>query len=209
MMWEEVTDIGELIHSLDDGAFDEPSLCTGWRVRDVLGHMALGHTTPMTAMLRALSHYRFNVPKASFEESPTFFAGKTADEIRSFWDEVMIARHPHAGISKLIPARSGFVDHLIHNQDIRRPTGHLRQIPEARLRRALQLVASEATPLFNPKRNVKGLSLQATDIDYRSGDGPVLEGPGEALVMSAAGRSSALEELSGEGVAILRARLAK
>ncbi len=47
MMWDEVADIGALLHELDDEAFDTPSLCDGWAVRDVLGHMGLGHTTPM------------------------------------------------------------------------------------------------------------------------------------------------------------------
>ena len=44
MMWDEVADIGALLHELDDEAFDTPSLCDGWAVREVLGHMALGHT---------------------------------------------------------------------------------------------------------------------------------------------------------------------
>jgi hypothetical protein len=48
MMWDEVADIGALLHELDDEAFDTPSLCDGWAVTDVLGHMGLGHTTPWT-----------------------------------------------------------------------------------------------------------------------------------------------------------------
>jgi hypothetical protein len=34
MMWDEVADIGALLHELDDEAFDTPSLCHGWAVRD-------------------------------------------------------------------------------------------------------------------------------------------------------------------------------
>jgi hypothetical protein len=34
MMWDEVADIGALLHELDDEAFDTPSLCDGWAVRD-------------------------------------------------------------------------------------------------------------------------------------------------------------------------------
>src|SRR5947209_4611522 len=45
MMWDEVADIGSLLHDLDDREFDTPSLCDGWAVRDVLGHMGTGHTT--------------------------------------------------------------------------------------------------------------------------------------------------------------------
>jgi Mycothiol maleylpyruvate isomerase N-terminal domain len=104
MRWDEVADIGALLHELDDEAFDTPSLCDGWAVRDVLGHMGIGHTTPMPAMLARIGRYAFNVTKASFTESKTLFAGQNADEIRRFWDEVMVAQHPKRGISKLIPA---------------------------------------------------------------------------------------------------------
>src|SRR5947209_15163447 len=116
--------------------------------------MGLGHTTPMTTMTARIVKYGFNITKASRNESKTMFAGKKADEIRRFWDEVMVAGHTRKGISRLIPNRAGFLDHLVHNQDIRRPTGHPRQVPEDRLRRALDLVRSEGTPMFNPKKNV-------------------------------------------------------
>jgi uncharacterized protein (TIGR03083 family) len=207
MMWDEVADIGALLHELDDEAFDTPSLCAGWAVRDVLGHMAIGHTTPMPETLARLRKYAFNVTKASFTESKTMFAGQSADEIRRFWDEVMVARHPRNGISKLITSKSGFLDHLVHNQDIRRPAGKPRAIPEARLRRALELVRGEATPLFNSKRKVAGLKLSASDIGWTAGDGPAVQGPGEAIVLAAAGRTAALADLEGDGVALLRQRI--
>ena len=207
MMWDEVADIGVLLHELDDEAFDTPSLCDGWAVRDVLGHMGLGHTTPMPAMIARVGRYAFNVTKASFTESRTLFAGKGADEIRRFWDEVMVAQHPRKGISKLIPTKSGFLDHLIHNQDIRRPAGKPRTIPEARLHRALELVHTEASPLFNPRRNVAALKLYASDIGWTAGDGPAVQGPGEAIVLAAAGRKAALADLEGDGVATLRQRI--
>ena len=123
-------------------------------------------------MLARIGRYAFNVTKASLTESRTLFAGKDPDEIRRFWDEVMVAQHPQKGISKLIPAKSGFLDHLVHDQDIRRPAGKPRTIPEARLDRALQLVRAEATPLFNSKRNVSGLRLYASAIGWTAGDGP-------------------------------------
>jgi uncharacterized protein (TIGR03083 family) len=206
MMWDEVTDIGALLHELDDAAFDAPSLCDGWVVRDVLGHMGLGHTTPMAVALARVGRYAFNVNRASFTESKALFAGKGPDEVRRFWDEVMVARHPRKGISKLITARAGFLDHLIHNQDIRRPAGKPRVIPEARLHRALQLTCTEASPLFNPRRNVAGLKLCASDIGWTAGDGPAVQGPGEAIVLAAAGRKAALADLEGDGVTVLRQR---
>jgi hypothetical protein len=53
----------------------------------------------------------------------------------------------------------------------------------------------------------KGLRLEATDLDWRAGEGPLVTGKGEAIVMALAGRPQVLQELSGDGVDILKARL--
>lgn len=74
------------------------------------------------------------------------------------------------------------------------------------MQRALHLICTEATPLFSPKRNVAGLKLRASDIGWTHGDGPAVEGPGEAIVLAATGRKAALADLEGDGVAVLRER---
>ena len=71
----------------------------------------------------------------------------------------------------------------------------------------MQLVRAEASPLFNSKRNVSGLKLCASDIGWTAGDGPTVLGPGEAIVLAAAGRKAALADLQGDGVATLRQRI--
>jgi uncharacterized protein (TIGR03083 family) len=208
MMWDEVADIGVLLHELDDASFDAPSLCDDWAVRDVLGHMSLGHTTPMPVMVMRIGKYGFNVTKASFSESRRFAESRSPVELREFWDTVMVAQHPRKGISKMIPADAGFLDHLIHHQDIRRPLGATRTVPEDRLVRALELTTSVGNAMFNPKKTVAGLQLEATDVVWTSGSGPRVEGPGEAIVMAAAGRQVALDDLAGDGVDVLRERVA-
>ena len=65
LLWAESSDLASLLDELDDADFDHASLCDGWRVRDVMSHMLLGHTTPMLRMMGLLAKYRFNVPKAS------------------------------------------------------------------------------------------------------------------------------------------------
>jgi uncharacterized protein (TIGR03083 family) len=207
MMWDEVADIGQLLHELDDAQLDAPSLCDGWKVRDVVGHMYLGHTTPMGAMIVRVGRYGFNVTKASRVESQEVFAGKRADDVRRAWDDDMVAKHTRKGIAKVIPVQQSFIDHLIHNQDIRRPTDTPRTVPTERLVRALDVVPSVATPFFAPKKHVAGLRLVATDVEWSHGDGPAVEGPGEAILMAAAGRTAALDDLKGDGVDTLRSRI--
>jgi len=45
------------------------------------------------------------------------------------------------------------------------------------------------------------------DIGWTAGDGPAVQGPGEAIVLAAAGRKAALADLEGDGVATLRQRI--
>jgi hypothetical protein len=76
MMWNEVADIGSLLHELDASAFHASSLWRGLESPRRPGHMGLGHTTPVPTMLVRLGRDGFNVSKASLHESKTMFDGK-------------------------------------------------------------------------------------------------------------------------------------
>jgi len=207
LMWDEVADLGVLARDLADHEFDEPSLCEGWKVRHIYGHMGFGHTTRMAPFLLKLAAYKGNIPKGSFELSQSFVDDWTPAQIVDFWDTVMVQQHPRRGIALLIKDHEGFLDHLIHNQDIRRPLGRPREIPEERLVAAMDVLPRIKTPLFATKPGVAGLKLVATDIDHAVGDGPAIEGPAEAIIMAAGGRSVAFAELTGEGLDQLTDRI--
>lgn len=209
LMWQEVEAIGEFLHEIDDDEFDKPSLCEGWNVRDVIGHMAYGHTTTIGPVLKGTVKYKMNIDKGSFELSKGWAAQRSPDEIRTFWDDVMVGQHPRKGIALFIKDRDGFVDHLIHHQDMRRPLGRLREIPSDRLRMALESLSKVQGPMFGTKKPTAGLRLVATDVDWSAGQGPTVEGPGEAIIMASAGRKVALDDLSGDGVATLAQRITK
>ncbi|WP_200951166.1 MULTISPECIES: hypothetical protein [unclassified Nocardioides] len=96
-------------------------------------------------------------------------------------------------------------DGVIHQQDIRRALGRPRVVPPERLVAVLGFMP-RARALPSPA-NVRGLRIVATDVDWAGGSGPEVRGPGEALVMSLAGRPEALAELDGAGLATLTARV--
>ena len=96
-------------------------------------------------------------------------------------------------------------DGTIHHQDIRRALNVPRTIPPERLIPVLNFALG--APTLPAKKNSKGLRLTATDIDWTTGDGPDITGPGEALLMAVAGRTDSLSELTGPGLEILKPRL--
>ena len=56
------------------------------------------------------------------------------------------------------------------------------------------------------KKRIAGLTLRATDTEWSTGSGPTVEGPAQQLLLAVAGRRPALDQLSGDGLATLRAR---
>src|SRR5436190_21123084 len=94
---------------------------------------------------------------------------------------------------------------VIHTHDSRRALGAPGTVPEERVRAALDRMKNTGTILGNKKR-IAGLKLVATDMDWTHGDGVEVRGTGEALLMAMCGRKSALDDLSGDGVATLRSR---
>jgi uncharacterized protein (TIGR03083 family) len=206
LRWTETGDLGSLLHELPDEAFDQPSLCDGWEVRDVLAHVLAGHTTTMPRMIRLLAGHGFNVTKTSAVESRNYARDLSADQIREQWD-AMVANRTTRGISRMIPAKESFVDHMVHHQDIRRALHRPREIPEERMVAALEGAVTLSSPMFAPKRQVRDLRLSADDCDFAHGEGATVEGPGEAILMAAAGRSAALPDLTGDGVAVLASRI--
>ena len=65
MTAEEYASIRELLHGLTEEQWDEPSLCAGWKVRHVVGHICQGSQVSPLALPVRLIPYGFNIAKAS------------------------------------------------------------------------------------------------------------------------------------------------
>ena len=61
--------------------------------------------------------------------------------------------------------------------------------------------------IVGAKKRIDGLRLQATDANWATGAGPEVSGPVLALVLAMTGRTAALDDLTGDGVAQLQARM--
>ncbi len=188
-------ELADLLRGLIDSEWQTESLCTGWRIRDVVAHL-LYDATPAPRYL-----YEIARTGGSAERLNALYLRKAKD----FTTSDLLSRFESSigrGFGAATAPRLALYDLLVHHQDIRRPLGYPRTIPERRLRAVLDY----PDPFVLPSRRMRGLRFEATDIEWKYGDGPEIRGTGEAIVMSIAGRPVALDDLTGDGVGELRNR---
>jgi uncharacterized protein (TIGR03083 family) len=205
LMLEESRDLATLLDGLDHEQWHAPSLCAGWRVKDVVAHMAVGHSMSVLAFGAAVVRHRFSVDATSLALARSFADRHSEQQVLELF--VAGTSGPPRAAARFVPVHELFTDHLVHHQDIRRPLGLPRDIPSGRLLAALESLPRLSSRVGSRKR-MSGLRVVATDVEFDwGGSGPELRGPAEALVMTLTGRRAALEEISGPGVEVLATRL--
>ncbi|MBV8302492.1 MAG: maleylpyruvate isomerase family mycothiol-dependent enzyme [Candidatus Dormibacteraeota bacterium] len=193
--------LAAVLDTVTDAEWETPSLCAAWRVRDVVAHNidTFLMTPPRFIGKFAAAGFRFNTMTgravANYRDEPTT---RLAAEFRERMGRSTAPPGP-------LVAMLG--EAVIHAEDIARPLGrHVDAAPQS-----LMIVADYArntSPLLHGKQRSAGLTLRATDIEWRAGEGPEVAGPIAAIISAVCGRGAALTDLSGDGVAILRTRIA-
>lgn len=194
MLTEERTELVALLRGLSEQEWETPSLCAGWRVRDVVGHLMQDTLSPLSYAGVVVKNLG-SVNRTNNAIAQSFSALTTAQLVDKLETE-------SGRLSKLSP-RLMLSDLVVHHQDIRRPLGRPRTIPADRL----TAVLSYPDPFAFPGRYTKGLRFTATDVAWSSGKGPEVRGPGEAIALAVVGRTVALDDLAGDGLPELRRRL--
>jgi len=175
------------LRTLAPADWERPSLCEGWAVRDVVGHL-IGVWTSwqrgLPIVIGLLRHgFRPNVWIGS--DARRRAAGRSPDsliaDVAATRSETTIGArfHPLAGIS--------ISEWVIHGQDIRRPLGIPHPISADRLITVADtLTARLPYPLGRARRSPR--RYEATDADWSWGTGEVVRAPLEEIVMRLAGR---------------------
>jgi uncharacterized protein (TIGR03083 family) len=202
---EENADFSAYLHTLEPADWDKPSLCVGWRVRDVVGHILYGNEMNLLTLPFRLARYGFSSDRSGKAYSIKRAEGRSPESLVADFD----ARNPWAGTCRVFPPRYTLLDRLVHHQDIRRALGHEREVPLERTAPLLDLLPKLGS-VFRSKQRMRELRFEAFDAGWTWGDesAPPVRGMSEAIIMSALGRDQALDECEGDGVPVLRARCA-
>jgi uncharacterized protein (TIGR03083 family) len=194
----ERAEFADLLDGLTPAQWNSPSLCDGWTVRDVAAHTIAYLGQSHIRLILNMIQSRFDVDRLN-ARGVVDRAGLAAEELTN----LMRRDAEPSGAAALYGGRVALIECLIHQQDIRRPLGRLRTIPEERLRVSLNY--ARISPVIGGARRTRGVRLVANDMDWSAGDGPEVRGAGEALLLAMTGRSATVAaELGGDGVALLR-----
>jgi uncharacterized protein (TIGR03083 family) len=202
LLADEVSDMSAFLRGLSEEQWEQPSLCGEFTVREVIGHMLSAVEASIWTVIRMLPGAGFSMDRVSVDMAKQRVDGRTSQELIADFE----THDPRRGLARLIPLKTAFLERVVHHQDMRRPLGMPRQVPEERLTAVLDVAVSGHNGV-NSKKRAAGLALRATDVDWSQGTGPDVEGSGEAILMALCNRAVAVEDLSGDGVEALRERL--
>jgi uncharacterized protein (TIGR03083 family) len=198
---EQRSSLADLLDDLSPAEWETPSLCDGWRVRDVAAHLTLAHTGVLQGLVW-FARARGNFNRAiltSARQQAKLPVEQYALRIRG----MVGSRRTAPTVTHLEP----LVDVLAHGQDIAVPLGRTRVMPPAPSAAAATRVWERGFP-FHAQRKMAGFRLAAGDHGWSVGEGERVEGPMGAILLLLTGRhSAALPQLSGPGVPALESRL--
>jgi uncharacterized protein (TIGR03083 family) len=188
-----------LLETLTESEWNEPSLCAGWRVRDVVGHMVSETTMTLPKVVKRMVKSGFRINRFLAADARERGCRSIPDLVEDFRIAMPTRTHLR-GLSSL----SMLEDIIIHSLDIRRPLRRAHAVPESRM----SSVATDlwASRFFPGHKLFRDLRVVAIDSDWSAGDGPVVAGPIESLVLVMSGRLSDLGKLKGEAIARVQDR---
>lgn len=194
--------IADLYDTLPPETLTRESLCAGWDLRTLLGHVVMPLAVPTRSLLVAALRHR-SIHRASTVISRDL-GQRDVHELTALLRDRADTRVRAPGVGPM----GQFADCCIHLRDAARPLGRPDDVPLADWGTVLAWLPTRQAALGTvPKHHLDGLTWHATDLGWSHGTGPVVEGPAEALALAMTGREATSAELSGDGVETLRLRL--
>jgi uncharacterized protein (TIGR03083 family) len=199
---EQRLSLAELLDGLSDAQWETPSLCAGWRVRDVAAHVAMAPQVPSIAWaLVEVARARGSFHRLNHDAAVRHATRPVT--------QIVAELREHAG-SRRLPIitnyQSTLLDVLVHGHDIAIPLAISREMPLNAARAGATRVWTMSWP-FWARRRFRGLWFTATDINWSAGTGAEVRGPIAALLLALTSRPAALPGLDGDGIPDLTSRL--
>jgi uncharacterized protein (TIGR03083 family) len=187
------------LEGLTDSQWDTPSLCLDWTVRDVVAHMTSTAKISGATFFPKLVGSGFSLTRMQAKDITRERGESPSVALQGFTSVIDSSKHPPG------PGDTWLGEVLIHSEDIRRPLGVEHEYPREAVVEVAEFYKG-SNLVIGAKRRITGVRLRATDAEWTTGEGPEAAGPILSLLLAMTGRKAPLDELSGDGVEVLRGR---
>lgn len=186
----------DVVEGLGRADWNAQSLCSEWRVRDVVAHV-IGYLDRIPLMLLpGLLSVGGRLDRLNARDVHTRSGNGLEELVRELRD----GAEP-TGMGACLGGRVGLVECVVHQLDITRPLGMTSSLSMDRLRACLGF--AYWSPVIRGGIRCRGVRLVATDTDWESGRGAPLYASAEALLLVIAGRPVPPVEITGPGASLL------
>ena len=199
MVHAERASLGTFLETLTPEQWRAPTWCDKWSVQEVVAHLTAAGNITAPHFFAGFVKTGFNFDKFVDGDLRNYSGGTPAD-VKTRYDAIITSNRKPPG-----PAYVALGEVMVHGEDIRRALGARGDHPAEHLVTLAELYKKTGAPL-RAKKRVAGLKLQATDVDWTTGEGPEVEGPCMSLILGMVGRTGALDDCEGPGLETLRAR---
>lgn len=174
--------LAELLGDMGDASWNTPSLCAGWRVREVVAHLTMPVRYSPAQFRAELQDCRGDFTQLSNRIASRDAMLPTGTLVDSLREEAMHHWTPPGG------GDIGALTHVvIHGLDITVPLGR-RHRPDESLRTVLDDLTTGGGHLHFGV-GLDGVHLRATDMDWSFGSGHTISGAAEDLALLLCGRA--------------------
>ena len=176
-------ELADVLAAVAPPEWDTPSLCAGWRVREVVAHMTMPFRYSAAKfgleMARSAGNFTAMSDRVAKRDAAAMSAAELTAALR---DNAEHGWRPPGGAPE-----APLTHDVIHGLDFTVPLGLSRKVPADRLRLVLDAVTSpQALKHFGV--DLAGIRLVADDLDWSFGAGEALSGAAQNLLLAIAGR---------------------
>lgn len=193
--------LAEDLASLTEQQWATASLCAGWDVHDVVAHLTGSAKATQRSFWISLIRSGFSFDRANARAVAAERAATPSATLERFKATIASTNTPPG------PFVTRLIEIVAHGEDVRRPLGIPRSATPPKLEDSLRYLARDQ--LSGGRKRLAGLELTATDEGFTVGSGESVRGPALSLLMAASGRTAGLQDLQGNGFALLSERVTK
>ena len=183
--------LADLLTGLSLQEWDSPTLCVGWRVREVVAHITMAYRYSLPSVLAGVLRARGNFNRMADRAARRDAAALTPEQLRT-----CVAEHIEHPWKPPGGGRLGALSHdTIHGLDITEGLGTGRSVPVERIAMVLGGTRPDQLRYFGV--DLDGVRLAATDLDWGLGTGSEVTGRAQDLLLVICGRGAAPGRLDG------------